>query len=135
MLVLVNGKRRHTTALVNINGTFGRGTVGTDMNSIPVAAIERIEVLRDGAAAQYGSDAIAGVINLVLKKKSPLTVSTTYGGSSSTTGEGAKKFSVLSMILPCRAFASWCEKRISFLYRKSLCSKASASTEKSSASR
>ncbi|MFM9837562.1 MAG: TonB-dependent receptor [Cyclobacteriaceae bacterium] len=83
VLVLVNGKRRHTTALVNINGTFGRGTVGTDMNSIPVAAIERIEVLRDGAAAQYGSDAIAGVINLVLKKNSPLTVSTTYGQSNS----------------------------------------------------
>jgi outer membrane receptor protein involved in Fe transport len=84
VLVLVNGKRRHTTALVNINGTFGRGTVGTDMNSIPVAAIERIEVLRDGAAAQYGSDAIAGVINLVLKKNSPLTVSTTYGQSNSS---------------------------------------------------
>ena len=67
-LVLVNGKRRHTTALVNINGTVGRGSVGTDLNAIPVAAIERIEVLRDGAAAQYGSDAIAGVINLVLKK-------------------------------------------------------------------
>jgi iron complex outermembrane recepter protein len=83
VLVLVNGKRRHTTALVNINGTFGRGTVGTDMNSIPVAAIERVEVLRDGAAAQYGSDAIAGVINLVLKKNSPLTVSTTYGQSNS----------------------------------------------------
>lgn len=81
VLVLVNGKRRHTTALVNINGTFGRGTVGTDMNSIPVAAIERVEVLRDGAAAQYGSDAIAGVINLVMKKQSPLTVSTTYGQS------------------------------------------------------
>jgi iron complex outermembrane receptor protein len=84
VLVLVNGKRRHTTALVNINGTFGRGTVGTDMNSIPVAAIERIEVLRDGAAAQYGSDAIAGVINLVLKKNSPLTVSTMYGQSLSS---------------------------------------------------
>ena len=84
VLVLVNGKRRHTTALVNINGTFGRGTVGTDMNSIPVAAIERVEVLRDGAAAQYGSDAIAGVINLVLKKNSPLTVSTTYGQSQSS---------------------------------------------------
>jgi iron complex outermembrane receptor protein len=67
-LVLVNGKRRHTTALVNINGTVGRGSVGTDLNAIPVAAIERIEVLRDGAAAQYGSDAIAGVINVVLKK-------------------------------------------------------------------
>jgi iron complex outermembrane receptor protein len=68
-LVLVNGKRRHTTALVNINGTVGRGSVGTDLNAIPAAAIERIEVLRDGAAAQYGSDAIAGVINVVLKKK------------------------------------------------------------------
>jgi iron complex outermembrane recepter protein len=68
VLVLVNGKRRHNTALVNINGTVGRGSVGTDMNVIPVAAIDRIEVLRDGAAAQYGSDAIAGVINIVLKK-------------------------------------------------------------------
>ncbi|MBC7848857.1 MAG: TonB-dependent receptor, partial [Chitinophagaceae bacterium] len=67
-LVLLNGKRRHNTALVNINGTVGRGSVGTDLNTIPVAAIERIEVLRDGAAAQYGSDAIAGVINIVLKK-------------------------------------------------------------------
>lgn len=67
-LVLLNGKRRHNTALVNINGTVGRGSVGTDLNAIPSAAIERIEVLRDGAAAQYGSDAIAGVINVVLKK-------------------------------------------------------------------
>ena len=64
-LVLLNGKRRHNTALVNINGTVGRGSVGTDLNAIPLAAIERIEVLRDGAAAQYGSDAIAGVINIV----------------------------------------------------------------------
>ena len=68
VLVLVNGKRRHNTALININGSVGRGSVGTDMNVIPVAAVERIEVLRDGAAAQYGSDAIAGVINVVLKK-------------------------------------------------------------------
>ncbi|HEX9956329.1 MAG TPA: carboxypeptidase-like regulatory domain-containing protein, partial [Fibrella sp.] len=67
-LVLVNGKRRHNTALININGSVGRGSVGTDMNVIPVAAVERVEVLRDGAAAQYGSDAIAGVINVVLKK-------------------------------------------------------------------
>jgi iron complex outermembrane receptor protein len=67
-LVLVNGKRRHNTALVNINGTVGRGSVGTDLNAIPLAAIDRIEVLRDGAAAQYGSDAIAGVINIILKK-------------------------------------------------------------------
>lgn len=67
-LVLVNGKRRHTTSLLNNQGTFGNGTVGTDLNAIPVSAIERIEVLRDGASAQYGSDAIAGVINIVLKK-------------------------------------------------------------------
>ena len=68
VLVLINGKRRHNSSLVNVNGTFGRGSVGTDLNAIPAAAIERIEVLRDGAAAQYGSDAIAGVINIVLKR-------------------------------------------------------------------
>lgn len=68
VLVLVNGKRRHTASLLNLLGTRGRGNVGTDLNSVPMAAIERIEVLRDGASAQYGSDAIAGVINLVLKK-------------------------------------------------------------------
>lgn len=69
VLVLVNGKRRYNTALVNINGTVGKGSVGTDLNAIPTSAIERIEVLRDGAASQYGSDAIAGVINVVLKKQ------------------------------------------------------------------
>ena len=69
VLVLVNGKRRYNTALVNINGTVGKGSVGTDLNAIPASSIERIEVLRDGAASQYGSDAIAGVINVVLKKK------------------------------------------------------------------
>ena len=69
VLVLVNGKRRHQSALVNVNGTVNRGSVGTDMSAIPATAIERIEILRDGAAAQYGSDAIAGVINIVLKKK------------------------------------------------------------------
>ena len=67
VLVLVNGKRRHNTSLVNVNSTVGRGSVGTDMNAIPSFAIKRIELLKDGAAAQYGSDAIAGVINIVLK--------------------------------------------------------------------
>ncbi|USX22137.1 TonB-dependent receptor [Oxalobacteraceae bacterium OTU3REALA1] len=67
-LVLVNGKRRYTSAVVNVNGTQGRGSAPVDLNAIPLAAIERIEVLRDGAAAQYGSDAIAGVINIILKK-------------------------------------------------------------------
>ncbi|HWV55872.1 MAG TPA: TonB-dependent receptor plug domain-containing protein, partial [Longimicrobiales bacterium] len=66
-LVLINGKRRHTSSLINIFGTRGRGNTGTDLNAIPAAAIERIEILRDGASAQYGSDAIAGVINIVLK--------------------------------------------------------------------
>ena len=68
VLVLVNGKRRHTSSLVNINGSPGRGSVGTDLNAIPAFAIEKIEVLRDGASAQYGSDAIAGVININVKK-------------------------------------------------------------------
>ena len=67
-LVLVNGKRRHTTALVNLFGARNRGNTGTDMNAIPLLAIKNVQVLRDGAAAQYGSDAIAGVINIELKK-------------------------------------------------------------------
>ena len=69
-LVLVNGKRRHSNALLNLNGSTGRGSSSVDLNAIPANAIARIEVLRDGAAAQYGSDAIAGVINIVLKSAS-----------------------------------------------------------------
>ena len=68
LLVLVNSKRRHQSALVNVNGSVGRGSVSTDLNAIPIAAIEKIEVLRDGASVHYGSDAIAGVINIVLKE-------------------------------------------------------------------
>jgi len=67
-LVLVNGKRRHTSSVVNVNGSMGRGSAPVDLNAIPLAAIDHIEVLRDGAAAQYGSDAIAGVVNIILKK-------------------------------------------------------------------
>src|SRR5450830_1585414 len=67
-LVLVNGKRRHTTALVNLFGARNRGNTGTDMNAIPMLAIKDVQVLRDGAAAQYGSDAIAGVMDIGLKK-------------------------------------------------------------------
>lgn len=86
VLVLVNGKRRHTSALVNVNGSPGRGSVGTDLNAIPSFAINRIEVLRDGASAQYGSDAIAGVINLGLKKDTgKLTGQLTYGGNLTPT--------------------------------------------------
>ena len=84
VLVLINGKRRHNSSLVNVNGTFGRGSVGTDLNAIPAAAIQRIEVLRDGAAAQYGSDAIAGVINIVLNKNiNELSLSVTTGANFS----------------------------------------------------
>ena len=79
-LVLINGKRRHQSSLINIFGTRGRGNTGTDLNAIPAASIKRIEILRDGASAQYGSDAIAGVINIVLKDNiDELTGSVSYG--------------------------------------------------------
>lgn len=82
VLVLINGKRRHNSSLVNTNGSPGRGSVGTDLNAIPAFALERIEVLRDGAAAQYGSDAIAGVLNLGLKRDTGrLTGQFSYGGN------------------------------------------------------
>ena len=86
-LVLINGKRRHQSSLVNIFGTRGRGNTGTDLNAIPAAAIKRIEILRDGASAQYGSDAIAGVINVVLKDKTNgLSGGVTYGAYSTDVG-------------------------------------------------
>lgn len=88
VLVLINGKRRHTSALVNVNGTFGKGSVGTDLNSIPVSSIDRIEILRDGAAAQYGSDAIAGVINIILKKATNKLDFSVTGGQYNTKSEG-----------------------------------------------
>jgi iron complex outermembrane receptor protein len=79
-LVLVNGKRWHQSSLVNLFGSRGRGNTGTDLNTIPAASIERIEILRDGASAQYGSDAIAGVINIVLKTSTKeLTANVNYG--------------------------------------------------------
>ena len=82
VLVLINGKRRHNSSLVNVNGTFGRGSVGTDLNAIPSGAIKRLEVMRDGAAAQYGSDAIAGVINIVLNTSvNELTLNMTTGAN------------------------------------------------------
>ncbi|MBJ7253522.1 MAG: TonB-dependent receptor [Sphingomonadaceae bacterium] len=79
VLVLVNGKRRHQSALVNLNGSVGRGSTAVDLNTIPPLAIERIEVLRDGAASQYGSDAIAGVINVQLKKGMGGRAQATFG--------------------------------------------------------
>ena len=91
VLVLINGKRRHKTALVNVNGTFGRGAVGTDMTTIPSNSIKRIEILRDGAAAQYGSDAIAGVINIVLRNTTnQLGVDVTTGANFTSEAGPAK---------------------------------------------
>jgi len=78
-LVLINGKRRHSSALLNLNGSVGRGSSAVDLNQIPPIAIDRIEILRDGAASQYGSDAIAGVINLGLSRKEGVSASVTYG--------------------------------------------------------
>ena len=89
VLVLVDGKRRHQFSALNLNVTVGAGTVVTDLNAIPSLAIERIEVLRDGAAAQYGSDAIAGVINLGLNKSTGVaTAKVQYGVTKE--GDGAQ---------------------------------------------
>src|SRR5690606_38626961 len=89
VLVLVNGKRRHTSSLHNLNGTIGRGSAPVDLNTIPLAAIERVEVLRDGASAQYGSDAIAGVVNVVLKG-APGSGSVSLRHGQYSAGDGAQ---------------------------------------------
>jgi iron complex outermembrane receptor protein len=86
-LVLVNGKRHHTVSLVNIYGARNRGNTGTDLNAVPVMAIDRIEILRDGAAAQYGSDAIAGVMNIALKRKPGCEAALGWGQYSRGDGE------------------------------------------------
>ncbi|WP_297804173.1 TonB-dependent receptor [uncultured Polaribacter sp.] len=79
-LVLINGKRRHQASLINLYGTRGRGNSGTDLNAIPISAIKRIELLKDGASAQYGSDAIAGVLNIILKDNdNELNINSTLG--------------------------------------------------------
>lgn len=87
-LVLINGKRRHQISLVNIYGSRGRGNTGTDLNTIPASAIERIEILRDGASAQYGSDAIAGVVNIILKQNVN-EVNASVSAGSHITGYGS----------------------------------------------
>lgn len=95
-LVLVNGTRRHRSALVNLQlaplGTVNQGSQGVDWSAFPAAAIQRVEVLRDGASAQYGSDAIAGVINVILKdNREGFSVNTQYGEYYEGDGE---RFSV-----------------------------------------
>jgi iron complex outermembrane receptor protein len=94
-LVLLNGIRRHTSALVNVNGSIGRGSAAVDLNAIPSIAIDRVEVLREGASAQYGSDAIAGVINLRLRE------ARSGGGASFTYGQYFTQFATAR--LPARS--------------------------------
>lgn len=96
-LVLINGKRRHSSPVLNLNSSVGRGSSGVDLNTIPSASIKRIEVLRDGAAAQYGSDAIAGVINIVLKDDNEGgSLKISYGKFDSTL-EGVKELESVSV--------------------------------------
>ena len=93
-LVLVNSKRRHASALVNVNGTIGRGSAAVDLNTIPTAIVKSIEVLRDGAAAQYGSDAISGVVNLRLRENRS-------GGEATVTyGKRITEYDVLADVAP-----------------------------------
>lgn len=87
ILMLVNSKRRHTNAELNASNQIGRGDVAYDFNAIPALAISSVEVLRDGAAAQYGSDAIAGVINLQLDRSLGFTARGRYGVTEKGDGE------------------------------------------------
>ncbi|RLA69816.1 MAG: hypothetical protein DRG24_07890, partial [Epsilonproteobacteria bacterium] len=87
LLVLINGKRLHTSALLHVNGTIGRGSSHVDLDTVPVRSIERVEILRDGAAAQYGSDAISGVINIILKGIGHKSTVSVHGGQRKS-GDG-----------------------------------------------
>jgi len=98
-LVLVNSKRRHTSSLVNVNGSIGRGSAAVDMNTIPTAIVKSVEVLRDGAAAQYGSDAISGVVNLRLR------TDRTGGEASVTYGARKTEYDLWNDVAP--AGATW----------------------------
>jgi iron complex outermembrane receptor protein len=98
-LFLVNGKRRHGTALINNLARVGRGGAPVDLDLIPASAIERIEVLRDGASAQYGSDAIAGVVNIILKQDAE-GGSFSYTGGQNYLGDGDTRSATLNYGLP-----------------------------------
>ncbi|MBE5314747.1 MAG: TonB-dependent receptor [Xanthomonadales bacterium] len=98
-LVLVNSKRRHSAALVNVNGSVGRGAAAVDLNTIPTAAVQGIEVLRDGASAQYGSDAISGVINVLLRDASE--------GGNASVSYGVRETSYTTPVTPGPANANW----------------------------
>ena len=88
LLVLINGKRAHSSAVLNTNVGLGRGTAPFDLSTIPLSAVDHVEVLRDGASAQYGSDAIAGVVNIILKSNSSGGTAAVQGGITQR-GDGA----------------------------------------------
>jgi len=98
-LVLVNGKRRHANAILNVNNSIGRGSAAVDLDTIPEGAIDHIEVLRDGAAAQYGSDAIAGVINIILKSAAE-GASVALQGGATEQGDGQNAMATVTQGLP-----------------------------------
>ncbi len=100
MLVLVNGKRRHHSALVHITWGLGRGSTSIDLNAIPIAAVDRVEILRDGAAAQYGSDAISGIINIVLKSEQESDFSTRFRQTREGDGQSLVFTSRIGFNLP-----------------------------------
>ncbi|HEY9517389.1 MAG TPA: TonB-dependent receptor [Gemmatimonadaceae bacterium] len=106
VLVLINGKRRHNSALVNINGSVGRGSMAVDLNAIPPSSIDHIEILRDGAAAQYGSDAIAGVINIILKSDAPGELSGQVGQTARSDGRTSTVDANYSFALPRDGYLS-----------------------------
>lgn len=106
VLVLVNGKRWHPGAILLTNGVLGRGSQAVDLNTIPMAAIDHIEVLRDGASAQYGSDAIAGVINIVLKGGAK-GGSVELGGGQYSAGDGRQWQGSANFALPLNNDQGW----------------------------
>ncbi|RAJ35792.1 TonB-dependent receptor plug domain-containing protein [Pedobacter cryoconitis] len=117
LLVLINGKRRHNISALNLNNTVGKGTAGTDLSAIPAAMIEKIEVLRDGAVAQYGSDAIAGIINIVLKKQTGGIFSTQFGQTSQ--GDGNYTQNNLSYGLPLASGKGFLNFTLNYQYQQS----------------
>ena len=101
ILVLINGKRVHTSALLHVNATISHGTSHVDLNTIALKSIEKVEILRDGAAAQYGSDAISGVINIILKGTVDKSSISVHGGQRKD-GDGRKIYTDTFVTIPLK---------------------------------
>ena len=107
LLILVNGKRRHTTSLINNLSLVSGGSSPVDLDLIPATAVGRIEILRDGAAAQYGSDAISGVMNIILDSEPSGLTFTETGGSTYTQGAELVQQDGSATECRCRTVASF----------------------------